>query len=230
MGLVIRCMFNNQDWKDACIKPGEDWECEMCFLSPVNIRPPKKDDEVCSGHCWERYICRKYRWGCTPQGRTFAQAYKGMKVFFVYKHFMGNYTIWATTKVINVDDHPMQTGVEDEDGFVFIHFEPFDPLPREKWVPELSDQQLVGELWRQGRFRYIDKEREQYLEQLIERTGVDEISTVKSLLEPSRSSVISIELMPNIRKRLDQVAKHEGRTIEEIIREATAEWLRSRES
>jgi predicted transcriptional regulator len=36
--------------------------------------------------------------------------------------------------------------------------------------------------------------------------------------------------MPNIRKKLDQIAQNEGRTIEEIIREAIAEWLRARDS
>lgn len=229
MGIVIRCLYNNQDWKDACIRPGDDWECKMCFSSPVNIRPPKKDDEVCSGHCWERYLCIKYRWGCTPQGRTFAQAHKGMKVFLVYKHFMGDYTVWATTKVSDVDLEPMQTGVEDEDGFAFIHFEPFSPLPREQWAGNLSDRMLVDAEWRQGRFRYIDKEREDFLERLIKGEEIIERGLIRSL-EPTKDNVINIELMPNIRKRLDQVAQNEGRTVEEILREATAEWLRSRES
>jgi hypothetical protein len=231
MGLVIRCMYNNQGWKAACLEPGEDWECKMCFVSLVNIRPPKEDDKVCSGYCWERYICQKYRWGCTPKGRTFAQAHKGMEVFFVYKHLLADdYTIWATTKVTDVDTSPMQTGKDFEDGYAFIHFEPFDQLPRAQWVSGLTAQQLVGNEWRQGRFRYIGKDREQYLEQLIQGKRAGENAIAQSPIEPNKSSITGVELMPNIRKRLDQIAQNEGRTIEEIIREAIAEWLRARDS
>ncbi len=229
MGIVIRTMYNNQNWQAPCIKPGEDPEC-TCFTSQVNIKAPKEEDEVCSGNCWERYIRVDHRWGCTPQGRTFAQAYKGMKVFFVYKHLMGDYTIWGTTKVKDVDLFPMKSGKDYEAGFAFIHFEPFEPLPRDKWVLGLFDKQLVGEIWRQGRFRYIDREREQYLDRLIEGQGISEaaikqpISVIKNSMD-----VISIEIAAGIRKRLENVALNEGRTIEETIREAIAEWLRVRE-
>jgi len=229
MGLVIRCLFNNQHWKDACIKPGDDWECKLCFTSPVNIKSPKANDEVCSGDCWERYLCRNYRWGCTPQGRTFAQAHKGMRVFFAYKHFMGDYTIWATTKVKEIDSSPMHTRIDGEEGFAFIHFEPFEPLPREKWVSDLSDQKLVGEMWRQGRFRYIDKDKEKYFDQLIQGVVKIEDASNSILGNPSKDNLVSFELKPNIKKRIDQYAQQEGRTIEEILRESIAEWLRVRE-
>lgn len=230
MALVIRTLYNNRNWKSACIKPGEDTGCEMCFISQVNIRSPQRNDEICSGNCWERYICRDYKWGCTPKGRTFAQAYKGMKVFLVYKHFMGGYTIWATTTVKSIDYTPMQSKNDFEDGFAFIHFESFEPLPRDKWVSDLSDQHIVGALWRQGRFRYIGKEREQYLEQLIEcETGI--VTGKERLIEePDKLENVNTKLMKSVVNRLAVIAQHEGRTTEELIREAVAEWLTSRQN
>lgn len=226
MGLVIRCMYNNRGWKAPCVKPGKDPECELCFVSLVDIRPPKRDDEICSGHCWERYICTNYRWGCYPKGNTFARAYKGMKVFFVYKHLMRGYTIWGTTRVVSIDSEPMQTGKDFEDGYKFIHFEHFEQLPTDKWAPGLSDKQLVGADWRQGRFRYIDRDRELYLEKLIkgERPEVTQGATTTL----SGTSVLNIEIMPHINDQLEKIAHQEGRQKDEIIREAIAEWLKGR--
>jgi len=223
MGIVIRTLFNNQDWKAACVKPGDDPACLPCFTSQVNIKPPKQGDEVCSGDCWEQDICTKYRWGCTPQGRTFSQAYKGMKVFLVHKQFMGGYTIWGTTKVAAIDVTPIHNGVEGEDGYAFIHFDRFDPLPRERQVAGLSDKAIVGEMWRQGRFRYIDNEREQYLEQLISGENFSALLT-----ESEKFELLTVRLRPAVIKRIGQMAQMEGRTIEEIVREAIAEWLRTR--
>lgn len=227
MGIVIRTMYSNQNWQARCIKPGEDPKC-TCFTSQVNIDSPKKEDEVCSGNCWEKDIRVNYRWGCTPKGRTFARAYKGMEVFFVYKPFMGNYTLWGTTKVKDVDACPVQSGKTFEDGYAFIHFESFEPLPRDKWVAGLSDKQLVGEVWRQGRFRYINREQEQYLEQLIQGEGISEGALNQPTVVPKKMDTMNFELMPSIRNSLDKIALEEGRTTEEIIREAIAEWLRSR--
>jgi len=229
-GIVIRCMYNNQGWKAPCIKPGEDPECEPCFYPLVQIRAPKRGDEICSGHCWERYICTDYRWGCYPKGNTFARAYKGMKVFFVYKHFAGDYTIWGTTRVVSIDSEPMQTGKDFEDGYKFIHFEPFEQLPREKWVSGLYDKQLVGAGWRQGRFRYINGEQELHLEKLI-KGETSEIIQGSVITTPPSSTYITlnIEVTMHINERLEKMADHEGRQKEEIIRESIAEWLKERE-
>lgn len=231
MGLVIRCMYNNNDWKDACFKPGEDPKCELCFYPRVQIRPPNRDDkEKCSGECWERYICTKFRWGCTPQGNTFARAYVGMKVFFVFKQLSGNYTIWGTTKVVSIDREPVRTGKDFEDNFAFIHFEPFKPLPKENWVEGLSAKELVGKEWLQGRFRYIDEEKERYLERLIrgETPEMTQGSTIMTSLSDSMT-VLNIPMTVHINKRLDEIAQQEGRGKDEIIREAVAEWLKGRE-
>jgi len=228
-GIVIRCMYNNQGWKAPCIKLGEDPECEPCFYPLVQIRPPKRDDKICSGHCWERYICTDYRWGCYPKGNTFARAYKGMKVFFVYKHFAGDYTIWGTTRVVSIDSEPMQTSKDFEDGFKFIHFEPFEQLPKEEWVSGLSDKQLVGAEWRQGRFRYIDREQELHLEKLIKGETSEITQGGAITTPPSGTSILNIEVSPHINERLEKIARQEGRQKDEIIREAIAEWLKERE-
>ena len=228
MGIVIRTLYNNNNWSGPCDKPGDDPSCIPCFTSDVNIRPPKRDDVICSGHCWEQHLCTDYRWGCTPQGRTFAQAYKGMKVFLAHKRFMGGYTIWATTTVKSVDYTPMHTGIDGEDGFAFINFEPFSPLPTEKQATGLSDVDIVGTIWRQGRFRYINNSREAYLEKLMNQEEVSE-SVPNLVMEESKLyDNISIPLNRLIIKRVEEKALSEGRTKEEIIREAIAEWLRMR--
>jgi len=228
MGLVIRTLYNNQNWKAPCVRPGDDPKCLPCFTSLVNIKPPKKDDEICKGNCWERDICVKFRWGCTPQGRTFARAYKGMKVFLTHRQFMGGYTIWGITRVAAMDYSPLYTGLSGEDGFSFIYFEPFEPLPQDKMVSGLSDNEIVGEMWRQGRFRYIDTDREQHLEKLIAREGISEESSRQLLDESPRFDLLSVKIRPIVLKRLDQAAREEGRTRDEIVREAIAEWLRAR--
>ncbi len=228
-GIVIRCMYNNQGWKALCVKPGEDLECERCFVPLVNIRPPKRDDKICSGNCWGRYICTDFKWGCYPKGNTFAQAYKGMKVFFVYKNLAGDYTIWGTTRVVNIDSEPMQTGKDFEDGYKFIHFEPFEQLPKDEWVSGLSDKHLVGAEWRRGRFRYIDRERELELEKLIKGETPEITQGGTITIPPSDTSVLNIEIMPHINEKLEKIAHQEGRQKDEIIREAIAEWLKSRE-
>lgn len=201
--IVIRCMYNNQGWSDACIKPGEDPECALCFYSPVQIEPPKRDDKTCSGNCWERHVCTDFKWGCYPKGNTFARAYKGMKVFLVYKHEAGDYSIWGTTTVVDIDSVPMKTGKNYEDGYKFIHFEPFNQLQEDKWVSGLSANQLVGADWRQGRFRYIDKEKELYLENLIKgNTSVSDIrDEIVQPIQSAKDEKFCIECGKKILKR-----------------------------
>ena len=226
--IVIRCMYNNQGWNAPCIKPGTDSKCERCFNPKVQIRPPQWDDETCSGNCWERYVCKDYKWGCYPKGNSFTRAYVGMRVFFVYRNSDGFYTIWGTSKVASIDKLPMQTGRDFEDGYKFIRFEPFEQLPRDKWVSSIKDKQMVGQSWRQGRLRYIDSERELHLEKLIEGEKPEPIETSTDTVPPSANTTLSIDIMPHINEKLDKIAQQEGRHKEDIIREAIAEWIRNR--
>lgn len=230
MGIVIRTLYNNQGWEAPCNSPSNDMNCKFCFKPNVAIKPPKYYDEVCSGNCWERNICVKYHWGCPPPGRAFGgRAYIGMKAFFVYKQLDGNYTLWAKATVQSIDDEPLKEGEEDEKGFAFMHFSPFKPLPKDKWVRDLTAQELVGKEWRQGRHRYIDGKREAYLEQLIERTMAERPAGVRTSSLANSDATLNVKIARSIEEKLEEMATKEGRQKDEIIREAIAEWLKGRE-
>ena len=231
MGMVIRTLYNNQDWRARCKHPYKDGGCWLCFEDNVDIRPPSRTDEICSGHCWEQHLCAEYRWGCIPKGATFGRrAYPGMTVFFVFKQPDGNYTLWGKSTVRNVDDKPLEQGGDDEVGFAFVRFEPFKPLPRDKWISNLRDIQLVGQKWLMGRHRYINAEQEAYLQEMCER-GVAERPLQSAMGVSTGSDVtLNIMVMPNVYRRLESIARDEGRRVDEIVREAIAEWLKERMS
>ena len=231
MGIMIRVLFNNRGWQAACTDPYRDTYCHRCIDPNVNIDPPTvSDDNICNGDCWERYICTKYRWGCTPKGSVFgSNARVGMKVFLVFRQPDGRYTLWGRTTVQDVEKKVREDGGKDEKGFSFIHFDQFEPLPKEKWVMNLTDYQLVGKEWHQGRYRYTDALRDAYLEQLVEKGEVeDEPEVVITATKPTATN-LSVRIMPNIDERLEEIAAEEGRQKDEIVREALAEWLRRRE-
>lgn len=232
MAIVIRTAYNNGDWRGPCSRPGEDRLCWICFEDILEVDPPDVDDDVCSGDCWERRICADYKWGCTPKGRKYgSNAYPGATVYLVFKQPDGSYTIWGRTKVRSVDTEVMTSPHDYEDGFAFVHFEPFDPLPRDKWVPGLSDVQLVDARWLQGRHRYIGSNQERYLDQLIDGQVTPQRSTPVAPPTPvARSGQVTLEtaIANSIYKRLEEVASSEGRTVDELVRQAIAEFLRNR--
>ena len=230
IGIIMRTLYNNQGWQSPCISPYKDRECGLCFQPNVHISPPSVTDEVCAGICWEKNLCVKYRWGCTPQGRTFGgRAHIGVKVFFVYKQLDRNYTLWGKTTVQSMDDRVLEEGEDDEKGFAFIHFDPFQALPKDKWVRNLAAQQLVGKKWLMGRYRYIDTGRESYLEQLIEGGKAEKRSEGPLVTPPPNTITLNVRITPNIDDELGKIAYKEGRQKDEIIREAIAEWLKNRE-
>jgi len=231
MAIVIRVAYNNLRWKESCKTPGKDNLCWYCFEDILDIISPKWTDEICSGHCWEQHLCVNYRWGCTPKGRKFGnRAYSGVKVFFAFKQPDGNYTIWGNTTVHSVDKEIVEEGRDYEVGFAFIYFSSFEPLPSDKWVRNLSDVQLVGERWLQGRHRYIDAEQEAYLEKLIEGAVPIKQGETAAMALAGNNVNISVSMMPNIYKKLERIANEEGRQIDEIVREAVAEWIKGRSS
>jgi len=233
MGIIIRTLYNNQNWRALCKQPRPYNECKRCFKPKEAILGPSPSDEVCTGNCWERNICVKYRWGCNPKGRKFGgRAYIGMKVFFVYKQPGGKqalYTLWGKTTVQSIDDKVVAEGQDDEKGFAFMYFISFVPLPKEKWVRNLTDRELVGEKWLQGAFRYVDTARETRLEQLIEGEKADRPVESPAITIPPTDTILTIRIMPNIEEKLDRIANAEGRQKDEIVREAIAEWLKGRE-
>lgn len=226
MAIVIRTLFNNQNWKGPCKNPHQDQRCDICFQKPppVNIVPPPPDDPVdedgfCKGGCWEQRLCIDYKWGCTPEGRKFSKrANIGVKAFFVYRQPNHEYTLWGKSKVRDVN-------VLGHDGFYYLYFEPFEPLPEHKWVPNLAADKLVGEQWLMGNYRFIDDNREVYLEGLIQGGKQSKIIFPSSLGDYVE---LNVRIKPNIKEGLEVVANKEGRPIEEIVREAIAELLRAR--
>ena len=146
MGIVIRVLYNNRDWKSACVRPGMDSLCQKCFAETnIDITRPSKDDEICTGLCWERDICTNYEWGCTPKGRKFGRrADEGAKVYLVFQQKDNKYTLWGVTKIEAVNVPPKRKLVEHEIGYEqWIRFVPFEPLPRDKWVKNLTALSLL---------------------------------------------------------------------------------------
>lgn len=225
MGMVIRVLYNNQGWHAPCTTPGKDGGCWRCFRGGLGIKQPDTNDEVCSGDCWEQRLCTEYRWGCIPKGRTFGnRARPGTKVFLVFRQPGGKtYTLWGKTTVRSVDSEPVKEGQEYEKGYAFVHFEPFEPLPKEQWVRDFTDGQLVSAPWLMGLHRFIDSEQEAKLEQRIK--GEEPLPVTDTA---PRGIELSINVAPTIYDKLKNVEAQEGRPLDEIVREAIAEWLRER--
>ena len=232
MAIVIRTAYNNNDWKAPCDIPGKDPLCFYCFKGLLDINKPDPSDTVCSGQCWEQHLCNDYKWGCPPTGRFFGpSAYPGAAVFLVFKQPDDNYTIWGKTVISSVDEETMQSDKDYEDGFSFIHFDSFDPLPRDKWVKDISDKQLVLAKWMQGRHRYIDVNQEKYLDRLIEGEAVLEAiesTAVKTGISKVDGVVLGTTVTQSIYKKLEEIAAEEGRSIDELVRETVAKWLKER--
>jgi hypothetical protein len=232
--MVIRTLFNNMDWKEKCRNPYP--ECRLCFNSNLAIKSPKIEDKICSGDCWEHRIATKYYWGCPPKGKLFgSRAQIGMRVFLVFRQPTGGYTLWGKTTVRSIDRDVVHNDIEGEDGYSFIHFNPFEPLPRDKWVNNLRDIDLVNEKWLMGTFRYIDAYQEAKIENLIKNKQATSSPTTQdrceSIEDPimNNSFIVNLSVSKIIKDRLEKACEYEGRTKEEIIREAIAEWLRQRD-
>jgi len=151
-------------------------------------------------------------------------------VFFVFRQPGNRYTLWAATTIDAVNVPPIRRLTDHEAEYRFwIRFSPFKPLPEDKWVKDLRDIDLVGEQWRQGMYRFIDPAKEAELERLI-KGGVSEkpLGSSPGIL-PVRGNAVSVSLAPSVYDRLQRAARYEGRELEDIIKEAVAEWLRSRE-
>ena len=156
MALVIRTLFNNQRWSAPCRYPGKDERCYLCFEDGRVLRQPQRDDEVCSGMCWERDICSKHEWPCTPKGHTWGDRVQpGDQVFFVHRDPGGRYSIWGMSRVFTVEHTPRTHGGEHEEGYAFLRVDDFEPLPVESRPHGLTAEELVGTPWGQGAYRYL---------------------------------------------------------------------------
>jgi hypothetical protein len=78
-------------------------------------------------------------------------------------------------------------------------------------VSDLSADALVGDAWRRNPIRYIDAQRESYLDELI-RGHRPEIQT------STTDRTLSIKVKGHIYEKLESIASAEGRSLEDIIR------------
>lgn len=235
MGIIIRTVFNNQGWSGACKDPYNDPRCYRCIKAGINVNGKKplrvNRDGFCEGDiqngelwCWEQTLgTTRSFWG-NPQGKWGHRAYQGAKVYLVYVEQDGSYTLWGSTQVDQVDNLAIP--------FPKLHLKSFEPLPEGVRVRGLSAIALVGKKWGQGSFRYIDSEREAFLDAIIEGKPLK----ANSAEEPKNSSSVAdyisvtLRLKTNVEAKLEKIANSEGREGEDIIREAIAEWLKGRES
>lgn len=171
MAIIIRHQFNNQEWKAPCHNPSRDLRCHQCFKKNVAIEPPKWTDSICSGNCWELNLRREYRWGYAPKGRFFSsRAQIGDEVYFVFRQIDFSpqlYTLWAVSKIASSDKYLRTSSRADENGYSFIYFEPFAPLPETIWRANLKSSDLIGEFWGSGNHRYLSEVQAHHLGSLI---------------------------------------------------------------
>jgi len=171
MAIVIRHQFNNQNWVAPCRHPGNDQRCHECFTPNVAIKSPKWDDEICSGNCWERCLRNEFRWGCAPRGNVFSHRVNPSDdAFLVFRQVYSSprlYTLWAVAKVKSTDNQLRTSDREDVDGFAFIEFQSFDPLPTGRWVRDLTAGDLVQNQWGQGNHRFVSEAQAAQLRSLI---------------------------------------------------------------
>lgn len=232
MGVVLRVAYNNSSWRGPCKNPLDDpMRFEQCIKQKIRVgtrreqdapldRIGQRENGECTATCWEQKLCTDHLWH-TALG-TWRQAQEGDKAYFVFREAGrgGLYTLWGRSRVAQVKGPD-------------IYFEEsFEPLPQSKWRQHLTARQLVGNEWKQGFYRYVDALQEDKLDSLVEG-GEPEAAQSGKLSVPSADSLaspVSVELKPHVREKLERIALEEGRDVEEVVREAVGEWLRSRKA
>ena len=176
IALVIRTLYNNQDWKDRCKQPYID---KLCYYCPDNklglkITPPSPGSNPCNGSCWEQILCKQHFWGCTPKGCFWGgRAQPGIKVFFVFREHHKNkprptlYTLWGKTTINSIDASIDLSGVSGKHGYHLIHFAPFQPAAQTNWISGLAANNIVGKPFGSGNFRYIPNSITDELDKMI---------------------------------------------------------------
>jgi hypothetical protein len=214
MAIVLRVAFNNHSWSGVCLHPLSDPLHYQCREKRVRVGDVSEDGNgFCTGKCWERDLCIKYRWESVV-GNWGSRAYPGAKAYFVYRQPDGLYTLWGKSEVKQV------SGKE-------IFFAPFEPMPTVKWVKDLTDRDIVMERWLQGFYRYVP---EDHLERLIQDgKQFEEHRGATSFSQGAATFRMLVEIKPHIKEKLDRIASEEGREVEDVVREAIGEWLKGRE-
>ena len=233
-GLVIRTVFNNQGWAGPCKNPLTDQQCYICVkgvLPGINGGNPIEEDAegYCHGDfgsyavpedkwCWEQTLCSEYYWRNIKGKWRYAKV--GMPVYFVYSEIDRTLTLWGKAIIDKIDNkHPLPT----------LHFQKFKPLPQKIWVYGLTGEELTGEHWKQGHYRYLNPRYETYLADLV-KGGEKRETKIESnaMLSSGAYEKLDIHLRGDIRNKLGKIAQSEGREVQELIREAVAKLIRER--
>jgi hypothetical protein len=232
-GLVIRTVFNNQGWAGRCINPLNDIKCFKCIRGGLYINKgnPIQEDEdgLCKGEpedyplfpddphwCWEQILCKKYFWG-NVMGK-WRYVFIGMPVYFVYPELDLSLTLWGRSVIDSIDNGPEK--------YAPIYFEPFEPLPQQKWIKGLTGEGITGKKWGQLHFRYLDESHENYLSSLVQ--GKRNPPPKKIVPSVGAYDALMVEFRRDIKEKLEKIAHNEGREVKELIREAVAKLIRER--
>ena len=240
--LLLRVLYENSKWREKCLSPFTDplcWKCQEARrdldqgkVTKLNITPPEIDDvgdKRCSGRCWEASLAKDFEWG---SDKHFRGLLPGMKVFLVFEQKNNNtkkieYCIWGSTIITHIN--VPQLAHPDSSYKYWIRLKEFEPLPHEKWSNPMSDKDLLGTKWGQGFYRYIYNESHvAFLEKIVSGVPIEEAG-IKLNLVPPAVKTKNVLLSANIEEKIKEIANSQGRTRDDIIRQAVAEWLKKQD-
>ncbi len=160
MDIIIRTVFNNQNWMGKCKNADKDPRLYKCQEKVVNVKFPNsgefKTDRLgnCAClWCYESTLCTEYRW---VDEKSFAEA--DGKAYFVFPDVDGTLVLWGFSEV----DH-----VEKVRDMHYLYLKEFKPLPEENWVRGLRVKEILGTSWNRGTYRYLTQEKSENLEKMI---------------------------------------------------------------
>lgn len=169
MGIIIRTAYNNNNWAGRCKNARRNnLQLKKCWNDVFNTGWKVDKKGNCLADCWECKLCRKYRWtninGNFNKERAFGNAY------FIFTDINTSLVLWGKSKIKKVENDQM-------------YFNKFNAFPPERWIRNLSAQQLLGQKWGHGTFRYIDTKIEKNIGKLIVHHSVSK-SILKDPIEP----------------------------------------------
>lgn len=152
MSLILRCCFNNQNWKGRCINANTDSRLFKCQKVTVRIGLGKfsvNKNEECNSGCEEERICIDFK-VLGNNGKSFDSDRAVGNIYFVYSDINNSLVLWGYSKIV---------GVKKE----IILFEPFEPIQEKHRVNNLIPIRFLGKPWGSGRYRYLTEKQEENL-------------------------------------------------------------------
>lgn len=182
MGMIIRVAFNNSNWSGKCKNADRDRRLIKCKKEIFDTRYQIDKDGNCLGDCWESELCKSFTWH-RVKGNFNVEKAKG-NVFFIFPDIDNSFVLFASSKILEVSDKT-------------IKFKKFKPLPPEKWKTGLSSYDLIHTSWGQGTYRYLDKNLEDSIIELMQ-TGEEYFD------DPIEPEITDVEGKKLLRKHLER--------------------------